>query len=273
MNMLCPECLRELQALPGGKVRCPSQGTEFRVLFARGSVPYAAPPAVTAPGVAAAGFAADGEAVCRFHPSVPAVCRCGHCGAAICETCRFGGDLCPQCAESGMNVAPPWAVPVPAASALPEGTMCRTHTGVPAVQRCQVCHAPVCATCDFAYPGNIHLCPRCATDTRSTLSAKRKQLVSWSIALAILSTLSTIALVLAVSGALGGFSDEAGLEAMDVILSNAARIMTLIGTALGIAALDKRLGNPGVIWVSVIWNGVLLLLWLFLIVLGLLAGG
>src|SRR4051794_4881542 len=63
---------------------------------------------------------------------------------------------------------------------------CVKHPDSPAVVFCHNCRAPSCATCDFVFPGDIHLCPECAVNSRPKMSSGRRKLIPWSIGLGIL---------------------------------------------------------------------------------------
>ena len=149
--------------------------------------------------------------------------------------------------------------------------MCAEHPGNPSVADCRVCAKPVCATCDFALPGGVHLCPGCVERSHSSdeVSPKRKRL---SYIALVLATWSTILVVLMFSGAFNSIltDDKAG-EAADVLITSLALWPLLIGTALSMSALDKRLKNTAVMKVAMWWNGILgglLLLFVLLANLG-----
>ena len=145
--------------------------------------------------------------------------------------------------------------------------MCAQHPEVNAVRRCGLCGSTMCATCDFELPGAFHLCPTCATTPQTALSPKRKKLVGFAYALA---AWSTLALAVFFGGAvLGLFSQNKELEAViDLVFGLFVFAPTLGGTALSFSALDRRLGNPPVIWGAVMWNGILLALYIGLSLLG-----
>jgi len=142
---------------------------------------------------------------------------------------------------------------------------------MPAVKRCRECRKAICSTCDFAFPGGVHLCPACATSASKKLSPNRKKLVIWAYGLAIWGTLGMAVIF---SGALAESVDsQSDLEAFEMVMGWLVIIPALIGCALGFACLDKRLGNPPVIIVATVWNTILLAIWLVLIVIGLGASG
>jgi len=94
------------------------------------------------------------------------------------------------------------------------------------------------------------------------MSGKRKGLVVSAMGLA---TWSTIGIVLMFSGALAGAAAEKGFE---VVIGLLVGIPAIVGGALGFACMDRRLGNPPIVWVAAIWNGVLLTTWVVLCVIG-----
>src|SRR5678816_332806 len=131
---------------------------------------------------------------CARHPTAQAAAICADCQSSMCGTCAFpqedGSVLCPNCATGrasygglgiGRGISPPRPV-------VPPGTMCAVHPENAAIQRCATCRTTLCETCDFALPGNLHLCGNCATTAGDTISAKRKKAAFWSYALAVIST-------------------------------------------------------------------------------------
>ena len=225
---------------------------------------------------------AEAPPVCPNHPTVPASVRCDYCGVNICSTCDFlvpppassesilnigrASHACPNCVTTRRSSGPP---PGLAEQVLPlsGGVMCTNHPDVSAVRRCRLCAATMCLTCDFEFPGHFHLCPTCATNPQTTLSPRRKKLIGFAYALA---AWATLALAVLFSGALSGMVEQSkeAEAAIGVLAGIGIFLPTLGGTALSFSALDKRLGNPPAIWGAVIWNGVLLALWVVLSVVG-----
>ena len=163
-------------------------------------------------------------------------------------------------ADGGVGLAP---IATATAQAIP-GVFCTQHPDVPAVIRCHSCHAPSCATCDFAYPGDIHLCPSCASNPRRQMSPRRKKLIPWSIGLAVFSMIGFVAMIVVsatnrnkvdaeVIGALGGWF---------------SLLPALIGLALGVASREKRLATSGVVWIGIVGNGLVLVVWFALMIVG-----
>lgn len=271
MEMLCPECLGPLKTADGKTARCTLHGGDYRILFCReeptaaprpmpGALPVVAPmPADASPYASPA----PDVRVCPRHPSVFAPHTCRECLTPICETCSFlqpdGWRLCPDCASPGPRR-------VTAASRALEGVKCTRHPDVPAVVRCQACSKPICATCDFCLPGQVHVCPDCVSRRDDRLSSKRKNTLTWSFVLAVVATLGFVVML---SGAFAGMADDqAGEQLLGLIFSGMVFLPSLVGTALSVGTLDKNLSNPALIWVSVVWNGLLLAAFIALSVIG-----
>jgi len=143
--------------------------------------------------------------------------------------------------------------------------MCRVHPDMPAVAYCRTCGAPACNTCDFVFPGNLHLCTACATKPQDALNPKRKKLLGWSYAMAIWTTIAIVMLMMGVFAT----RRKADQEAVGVALEIFVFLPSIVGTALGWASMDKRLGNPGWVWGAAIWNSVILAMLVCLTVVGL----
>lgn len=262
-ELLCPECMGTLELLEGDTARCTVHGGEYQVLFHRCPPPPAGnvPPVLVAvPGM------------CANHPNLRAGYACRRCGTAICQICSFPQDdgtwLCPKCVTMRSNsLETPSLGGVSAVTLAVQDRKCHLHPKVAAVQICQLCGVAMCATCDFALPGNLHLCPKCATTQRTGISSKRKAYLIGSFALAAWCTLVMAAL-------LGGFfrslagnkQDEA---ALGVLLMLLLLIPSIIGTALGVSSMDRRLPNSIAMWVAVVWNGMILGGFLLLMIIGL----
>ena len=270
MDLICPECRGSLQMQSVRMAVCAQHGGRYEVLFDR----YAAPP----PSAVVTETAADGQTTCEVHPRQVAVHDCAACGKHICQLCSF--DLnkqayCSDCAagqaaaqssvaESGFTTlnlsARMRRSDVPAAN-------CADHPDVPSVARCRLCAKAVCATCDFALPGGVHLCPTCVENSASSeeVSPKRKRLSYIAIALA---TWSTILFVLMFAGAFNSlFTDDAAGNAADLLITNLTLWPLLVGTGLSMSAIDKRLKNTGVMKLAAWWNGILGGIFLFIVIL------
>ena len=259
MEMLCPECLGVLETADGQTARCTLHGGKYRILFSRSQVATAARAPAAAQAVETPGIS---PGMCPQHPSVQAEHACARCSTTVCATCAFpqadGTQLCPECASQKS--------PGPPAAAVPAGTMCAQHPSVQAARLCTACGSPMCETCDFTFPGNVHVCPRCVAQPKGELSAKRKRSVRWSLALAVWCTLGLAVLL---CGALAEVADtQEELAVLGVVISLLVLTPSIIGTAVGVSALDRRLSNPASIWVAVIWNSLILGLLLILTIIG-----
>lgn len=107
------------------------------------------------------------------------------------------------------------------------------------------------------------MCPACATTPQMKLAGKRKSFVWWSIGLAIWSSLAFV--ILGICIALSKSSSDAG--GFCGLLAYFTFLPSIIGMALGIASIDRRLTNPAIVWIAAIWNGVLLISLPFVLVM------
>jgi hypothetical protein len=259
VELLCPECLTPLQSVDGQKARCPAHDSEFQILFTRIPLPSTVqadqPPVILAP-----------DAVCAQHPSVAAAYACGSCGAALCVTCDFpqsdGSHLCPNCAQRQAAVPPVLAV----AAVLPSGVRCAQHANLAATSQCRVCGAFMCQTCVFDLPGGIKVCPACAT-AAPKLSPKRKKLLIGSFALAVWCTIVMAALF---AGIFRGFiRNKEDQQLFGILLMFLLLVPSIIGFAMGLSSMDRRLSNSIAMWIATVWNGVILGSFILLIIVGL----
>jgi hypothetical protein len=131
---------------------------------------------------------------------------------------------------------------------------------------CRSCSTPVCSTCDFLFPGNVHLCPRCATTPNKKIGSKRKSLIVWGY---VLATWSSLGVALLLSGVLAaGTRSKADVEALGMAIGFLVFLPTIIGVGVSIGALDRRLSNPPVVWGAVIWNGLVVAVLILLEIIG-----
>jgi hypothetical protein len=115
----------------------------------------------------------------------------------------------------------------------------------------------------------VHVCPDCATKTDRGLSEKRKKSLGWAYGLAVLSTLGMVGFFVAVTVAAEEVAEPGAEQAIGMFFSLFVFIPSLVGTALATSALDRRLSNPATIWVAIIWNALILAVFLLLSVVGL----
>lgn len=279
MELVCPECLGSLAFKDENSVVCQTHGGEYEVLFSRLRPP---PPRPVAPGLpepAAVAALSESEATeggtrpfCTQHPHVAAAFICRHCGKPICNICAFREDdgtaVCPECALThGTSTAgDPALVEAAAVSQLLPGARCTQHPNLAATQRCKLCGAFMCATCDFALPGNIHVCPKCAATPRSSLSPRRKKFMIGSYALAIWSTIGMTCLLAGVFAEMA--RSKADQEVLGMVLMLFVMAPAITGLALGVSARDRRLSNPLSITLAIVWNGIIVGSFLLLILYG-----
>ena len=263
VELLCPECLGTLELLEGGTARCTIHGGEYKVLFHRGPPP--APSGNIPPILSAA------PGMCVNHTNLRAAYACSRCGTAICQICAFPQDddtwLCPKCAMMSASAGQtPSLGGVTAVALAVQDKKCHLHPNVAAVQICKLCGVPMCATCDFAFPGNLHLCPKCATTQRTGISTKRKIFLIVSFVMAAWCTVVMAALL---SGAFHEIArDKEGETALGVLLSFGLLVPAIIGTSLGVSSMDRRLPNSVAMWIAVIWNGMILGGYILLMIIG-----
>lgn len=151
-------------------------------------------------------------------------------------------------------------------SPLPSPTMCCEHTTVPAVQVCRICGTGVCQTCDFVFPGNIHLCPRCVVKDDNDISPKRKQHLIWSY---LLAAWCTFTFILSMSGVFAScVNSKEGRNIFGILFIFLVFLPSIVGIGLSIGSYDRRLSNPPSIWIAAIWNGLIFSLLVFLSIIG-----
>jgi hypothetical protein len=149
----------------------------------------------------------------------------------------------------------------------PPPRMCETHLSVPAVTHCKVCYRLICATCDFAFPGDIHFCPACAVAADGKMSPSRTKMARWSLGLAIGSTASLLTMFL-ILAALQPEPKEA--EAIGRVLGGIPIWASLIGLGLGLASRRRKVLSPVLIKVGISWNAVVLVVWFLMSIFGIL---
>ena len=146
--------------------------------------------------------------------------------------------------------------------------MCVNHPTVEAVVKCKICRTYICNTCDFSFPGGIHVCPKCVVAVENKISKKRKKYLIWSY---ILAGLSTFFLFLFFS-ALAGADSESEAESIGVGFFYLIFLTAITGTVLGFNAIDRRLKNPMSIWIAPLWNLIILAVLVLISITGILMG-
>ncbi len=211
------------------------------------------------------------EEGCRRHPEKLTRLRCARCQAPVCATCAFlqadGTALCPDCGRGrplGLTGA------APATTAAVVGVVaahhCSDHPELPAVARCSHCGKPICQTCDFAFPPDLHYCPTCAVESTTTVTWRRKRSV---IAAYVIAAWCTVGFpVFIVLAAMGGGGSEAKQTALGGLLMLFVFFPSVAGTALGVGAVDRRAGTPWWIWGAVVWNSLILAGMMLLMLIG-----
>jgi hypothetical protein len=199
--------------------------------------------------------------------------KCSWCGrenAGEAENCSQCGTKLDEDSPAEENdVNGPGNVPPLLDSKPPvrEGIMCAQHTKVQAVQQCRRCGGFMCATCDFAFPGDIHFCPTCVSRGDEGLSGKRKKFMIWSF---VLAAWSTVGMTCLLSGAMRGMArtkeDQTVLGWVLIIFVLGP---TLTGLSLGLSAKRKKTSNPAALWIAIIWNAVLVASYVLLTLIGL----
>ena len=259
MELICPDCRGTLEMQSVVWAVCAQHGGRYQVLFDRYALPRK-----TAPGTQA--IPQPEGAVCAAHPKQAAVSGCGTCGKSLCSLCSFevaGRVYCSDCAAGQAGGATTAAVLRRAPANLGQ---CADHVDVPAVARCKLCAKTICATCDFALPGGVHVCPSCI-DSQSVsdeVSPKRKRLSYISLALAAWSTFFIILLFTGVFNE--SLNDPDTAKVADLIVTNLILWPLIVGLGLGLSALDKKLKNTMLMKAAAWWNGILGAIFLLIVI-------
>ena len=61
---------------------------------------------------------------------------------------------------------------------------------------------------------------------------------------------------------------RANAEAIGTAFVFLTLLPSIVGVALGVATFDRRLSTPGIVWVGIIGNGLVLLIWVLLMIVG-----
>ena len=261
---ICPDCMGDLQMVDSQSAKCLVHGGVYQILFSR--IP---PPIVPAE---AKSHELAPDALCSKHPKVTATVACNRCGIPICETCTFqrasGRQVCLDCVpieELVEQASPPTAPPPPPAPVVPAGAKCVQHPAVNAVRRCDLCRSFMCPTCEFQLPGNMHLCPTCATKPQGELSPRRRRLMWGSYGLALLATISLALMMCGVFASMAkspGGTIGLGYLFLLIMLGPA-----LAGMGMGFSAMGRK-SNPISLWIPTLWNLLLAAGFLLLCLIG-----
>ena len=226
---------------------------------------------------------------CVKHPGATETYPCGRCGNYFCAECCYSlPDGTVRCHECYARPAAPVAVAVAPASPAPlrvsfpsvtqyepptetvgPGQGCLQHPQVRGVYQCRFCGAKSCATCNFFFPPDLHVCPLCAASSSGALSpVRKKQMIGGLVSAGIGTALMAIAFGGALSGMEGrGHEIAAGVLFLLVLGAGA------VGSGLDMAAFKKGRSNSIGIWLGLVWNFVLILGVMGLIFVGLFMKG
>jgi len=145
-------------------------------------------------------------------------------------------------------------VPVTVAPVLAQGSeaRCVQHPKAAAIATCDTCHGLMCATCMFEVPGGLHLCPGCAMKARNPLTPGRL----WSALISLLlAVVGTAGFVVVMTGSLASVvGSEDNVIAIGLLIFLVWFLLPLVGMALGFGAMDKKLGNPPLLWIAALAN-------------------
>ena len=119
---------------------------------------------------------------------------------------------------------------------------CIQHTELPFERCCDRCRAPMCALCDFAFPG-LHVCPVCVATPGGTVSIKRTGLAIAGLAVSV----ASVAFLGSIMGGMLTFDrpENVGLAFTWLIFLPAA-----LGLTLSFAAMDRNRGNNALLWTA-----------------------
>lgn len=207
------------------------------------------------------------EKKCLNHPEVKADFSCKDCAVPLCKTCCFpqddGTSLCPQCMKKKVK-----SQESPVKPEIAEGTMCSTHNNNPAQQICQKCQSPMCNTCDFSFPNNVHVCPNCVNKTNDQTPGQKKKMI-WSMVLAGIATLGYPLILFSMA-----WLTKEGFEPryIDAIVGGLLLAVILApgltGLAFAVNSLPRGKKKTGMMWTSLIWNSLIITPVLFLLTIG-----
>jgi hypothetical protein len=75
------------------------------------------------------------------------------------------------------------------------------------------------------------------------------------------------------SGVLAGtVRTKSDQMALGMVIGLFVFIPSIVGTAMAVSAYDRRLSNPASVWAAIVWNSILLAIYLLLILVGTVSG-
>lgn len=175
-------------------------------------------------------------------------------GSICCTTCYSKPESSPAGAPAAAAAPSVSSFQGPATSTPARG--CPQHPLLPPVAFCKTCGKGSCVTCDFFFPPNIHLCPVCVATAHTKLTPQRKK---YMVTGYVMAAVASIAIVLLVSGALASLvTDPIVLLVLLAISAFLVAVPAAVGS--GVAWAAYRPGGPNSIgvWISMIWNLLLL---------------
>jgi hypothetical protein len=168
--------------------------------------------------------------------------------------------MCPQQPDSAATVE------ADRSGCVQANARCIQHPHIQAVARCKLCGLHMCPTCDFSLPGNVHLCPACASAPQTALSPKRKRSLILSLALALWSSVGMACLLAGIFARAARTRQDQ--QALGLVLILFVLAPATIGLTLGLTTKDRRLPNSPAIWIAIIWNGLIVGAFLLLSLIG-----
>lgn len=75
------------------------------------------------------------------------------------------------------------------------------------------------------------------------------------------------------AGAFAGMArDKAGEQILGTLLMLFVLAPAIVGTALGVGAMDRRLPTPPTLWIATIWNAIMVGSFVLLMIIGMFRG-